>query len=456
MPEHTILVVDDEPDIREILKDRLEGYGYCVITARDGREALTQEDSESPDLTLLDIRMPGMDGIEVLKKMKEWDPDSLIVMITAYGTIELAVDAMKHGAYDFITKPLNSDLIEMTIAKALERKTLIDENIYLREEVHKNIEAIKTKIGVEEILGESQKMQELLGQVAKVAPTDATILIQGETGTGKELIAKIIHNLSTRKEWPFVVVNCGAIPENLLESELFGHEKGSFTGAYALQKGKFELANGGSIFLDEVGEIPLVLQVKLLRFLENGIIERIGGKKAIETNVRIIAATNKNLTEEMRKGYFREDLYYRLNVIVLSIPPLRDRGSDVSLLAEYYLEKCCDKYTKRLKGFTPEAMSYMKTFSWPGNVRELEHKIERAVIMTDNAYISPSDLDMAQDEEKPALLKKTKEDIEMQLLRETLARNKGNVSRSARELGVSRKTLYNMMSRYHMRPDHTN
>jgi len=448
-----ILIVDDEPDIREILKDRLEGYGYRVITAEDGQKALEKVDEDGPDLTLLDVRMPGMDGIDVLKRMKERDPDILVVMITAYGTIELAVEAMKCGAYDFITKPLNPALIQATVAKALERKTLIDENVYLREEVRRNIEALKRGIGSEEIVGKSSTMQELLRQVRKVAPTDATILIQGETGTGKELIAKIVHNLSPRTEWPFVVVNCGAIPETLLESELFGHEKGSFTGAYALQKGKFELANGGSLFLDEVGEIPLATQVKLLRFLETGIVERIGGKKTIETDVRIIAATNRNLFEEMHAGRFREDLYYRLNVVLLSLPPLRERNGDVLLLANHFLETFTRKFGKEVKGFSSEAMSFMKTYPWPGNVRELEHKIERAVIMSDNTYISSRDLDIAHDEERPILLKKTKEDLEIQLIREALKRNRGNISRSAQELGVSRKTLYNMMKRYDMGRD---
>jgi putative PEP-CTERM system response regulator len=453
MPKHTILIVDDEPDIREILKDRLEGYEYRVITAQDGYEALDKVSTEIPDLTLLDIRLPGMDGMEVLQKMKEADPDTLVVMITAFGTIELAVKAMKHGAYDFITKPLEPSLIELTVTKALERKTLIDENKYLREEIQKNIEMIRNDVGVDEIIGKSESMQELLRQAAKVAPTNATILVQGETGTGKELIAKIVHHLSPRKKWPFVVVNCGAIPANLLESELFGHEKGSFTGAYALQKGKFELANAGTIFLDEVGEIPLALQVKLLRFLENGIIERIGGEKPMKTNVRIMAATNKNLSEEMQKGRFREDLFYRLNVVVLSIPPLRDRGSDASLLADYFLRKFTEKYNKVLKGFTPEAMSFMSTYSWPGNVRELEHKIERAVIMSENVFITPQDLDMSLGDKKSMLLKKSKADLEIHLLRETLSRNKGNISRSAHELGISRKTLYNMMKRYHVKPD---
>lgn len=452
--EHTILIVDDEPDIREILRDRLEGYGYRVITAVNGEEALTAIETEDPDLTFLDIRLPGMDGMDVLKKVKGMNPDSIVVMITAYGTIEQAVEAMKHGAYDFITKPLNPSLIQMTVTKALERKTLIDENIYLRREVQRNIETLKAKIGMEEIIGESSKMQDLLGQVAKVAPTDATILIQGETGTGKELIAKIIHDLSPRVKWPFVVVNCGAIPENLLESELFGHEKGSFTGAYALQKGKFELANGGSIFLDEVGEIPLSLQVKLLRFLENGIIERIGGKKTIKTEVRIIAATNKNLIEEMQQGHFREDLYYRLNVVLLSLPPLRERGIDIGLLANTFLDKSTQKYTKNIKGFTPEAMSFINVYSWPGNVRELEHKIERAVIMSEDTYISTKDLDIGHDTIKPALLKKTKKELEVQLIRETLLRNSGNISRSAQDLGISRKTLYNMLKRYGISLNH--
>lgn len=448
MPKPGILIVDNDPDCREILQDSLGMEGYAISTARNGEEALAKIAQENPDLVLLDIRMPRLDGMEVLRRVKEQTPERLVIMITAYGTIDIAVEAMKLGAYDFVTKPLNPDHVAMVVTKALERKSLVEESRYLRKEVERSIQELKREHKFEEIVGNSPKIREVIEQVAKVAPTDATVLIQGETGAGKEFFAKVVHDLSPRRNWPFVVVDCGAIPDSLMESELFGHEKGSFTGAYALQRGKFELADRGTVFLDEVGEVPLSLQTKLFRALESGVVERIGGKKPIKTNVRIIAATCRNLAKEVEEKRFRMELYYRLNVVSLTLPPLRERGSDVELLSDYFLREFVKKYEKAIDGFRPEAKAAIREYDWPGNVRELEHRIERAVIMTDQKYISAMDLEIDQEVMKPSALKEAKTEIEVLMVKQTLVRNRGNISRSAGELGVTRKTLRSLMTKY--------
>ena len=454
MPAAKILIVDDDPDNRKILEVNLEAKGYATAIAQDGEEALLKIKRMDPDLILLDIRMPKIDGMEVLRRVKDEIPETVVVMITSYGTIEIAVEAMKLGAYDFITKPLNPAHVLMVVEKALERKSLIEESAYLRDEVRRNIEKQKGEYKFEEIIGNCPPIRDVHKQVAKVAPTDAIVLIQGESGTGQGLIAKAIHNLSPRKEWPFVVVNCGAIPETLMESELFGHEKGAFTGAYTLQKGKFELSEGGTIFLDEIGEIPLPLQVKLFRVLESGVIERIGGKKPIKTDARIIAATSKNLENEVKEGTFRMELYYRLNVVSLTIPPLRERGGDIDLLGDHFFKKFIEKYKKDLDGFTEAAREAIGKYSWPGNVRELEHKIERAVIMTEDRTISSEDLQISERGLKPSLLREAREGVESRrLIEESMAKNRGNISQSAKELGVTRKTLRKWMERYDIKRD---
>ena len=451
MPKFRILVVDDESHIRKILKDRLEKKGYQVFTARDGKAALEDIARHDPHLVLLDLRLPLLDGMEVLRTVRENDPERLVVMITAYGTVDNAVEAMKSGAYDFITKPLNPDHMTMVVAKALERKVLMSHAKYLREEEERRVQELKKEHKIEEIIGESPGIGEVIRTAAKVAPTDATVLILGETGTGKELFAKVIHNLSPRKDSPYVAINCGAIPDTLLESELFGHEKGAFTGAVALQKGKFELAHEGTIFLDEIGELPPAMQVKLFRVLENKEIERVGGKGPIETDVRVVAASSKNIKEEVEKGNFREELFYRLNVVALTLPPLRNRGGDVFLLAEHFLKSYGSKYGKKVEGFAPGAEKAMRRYGWPGNVRELEHKVERAVIIGEEPFILTKDLELEPEEGASPLLKAKEEELKIQLVKDALSRNLGNVSRAAEALGISRRTLQNLMRKYKLR-----
>jgi two-component system response regulator HydG len=451
MAKFKILVVDDESHIRKILKDKLVKEGYTVFTAADGEAALAEVSGEDPDLVLLDLRLPHLDGMEVLNILKEEDPERPVVVITAFGSIDTAVEAMKKGAYDFITKPLNPDHLILVVAKALERRVLLSQAAYLQEEEERRIRDLKEKYGIEEMIGDSPEIGRVIETAAKVAPTDATVLILGETGTGKELIAKVIHDLSPRKEHPYVAINCGAIPETLLESELFGHEKGSFTGAVTLQKGKFELAKGGTVFLDEVGELPLALQVKFFRVLESGLAERIGGREPIETNVRIVAATNRNLEESVERGEFREELYYRLKVVTLTLPPLRERGADIFLLAEHFLERFREKYRKEIGGLTPEAVKAMKKYRWPGNVRELQHKIERAVIVGEEERISATDLELDPKTAEPSLMKEKEEELKIEMIREALRNNTGNVSRSAEELGISRRTLQNLMKKHKIR-----
>jgi len=454
MTDFRILIVDDEPSIRRILKDRLEKDGYQVFEAEDGKSALEEISKRDPHLVLLDFRLPLLDGMEVLKTARENDPERLVVMITAYGSIDVAVNAMKLGASDFITKPLNPDHVTMVVARTLERKVLMNHVRYLGEESEKSVYEMKKEHGIEEIIGESPQIREVIETVLKVAPTDAAVLIQGGTGTGKELFAKVIHNLSPRKDWPMVPINCAAIPDTLLESELFGHEKGSFTGACRLQKGRFELANRGTILLDEIGELPLGLQAKMLRAVESGAIERIGSSRPIEADVRIIAATTRNLEQEARVGKFREELYYRLNVVNLTLPALRERGHDILLLAERFLNRYARKYRKNIKGFDSEARRAMNRYDWPGNVRELEHKVERAVIMTAGEDVSAKDLELDILTQGTQLLKEKEECLKVELITDALSRNLGNVSRSAKDLGIGRRTLQGYMKKYKIDRDH--
>jgi len=362
-----------------------------------------------------------------------------------------------------VTEPLSETDLNLLLtlggqaAISIENARLVEEVKRLEEEKRRRLEEenVELKRMLEDkkemLIGECEAMKGVLSAVRRVAPTDVPVLICGETGTGKEIIARALYGFSSRKEKPFVVVNCGAIPENLLESELFGHERGAFTGAYTLQKGKFELAEGGTLFLDEVGDLPFPLQVKLLRSLEEGEIERIGGRKPIRTDVRVVAATSKNLEEEVTKGQFRQDLLYRLNVVSLNLPPLRERGADIALLADFFLHTFNKKYRKRMKGLNLEARRAIQHHDWPGNVRELEHRIERAVIMAEEGLISAQDLNLSREAERGASLRELKESVELHTVKEALSRNKGNVTRSARELGVTRKTLQNLMKRYRLK-----
>jgi two-component system response regulator PilR (NtrC family) len=383
MDKHTgkILIVEDEKSMREVLKILLEGENFVVTTASDGIAGLSAIDGDIFDLVITDMKMPKADGFEILKKTKEVSPDTIVIMITAFGTKETAIEAMKLGAYDYISKPFNIDEIRLIVRKALEKKRLKEELSLLRQKV-------ETTYALENIIGKSPKMQELFRLIPKIAQSNSNVLITGESGSGKELVAAALHNLSHRREKNFVTINCAAFPEGLLESEIFGHMKGAFTGAMFNKQGLFEIADGGSVLLDEIAEMPTSLQAKLLRVLENGTFRRVGGTNDIKVDVRVISATNKDLKEEIAAGRFREDLYYRLNVVPLDIPPLRERKEDIPLLIDHFLRKTADSPKK----FTHEAMKLLIDYTWKGNVRELENVIERVSLLTERDEMTPNDL----------------------------------------------------------------
>lgn len=376
-----ILIVEDEKSMREVLKILLEGEHHKIATASDGLEGLSYLDKDIFDLVITDIKMPKANGFDVLKKVKEISPDTIVIMITAYANKETAIEAMKLGAYDYISKPFNIDEIRLIVRKAIEKKKEKDELSLLREKV-------EASFTLENIIGKSPRMQEMFKLIPRIAQSNSNVLIIGESGSGKELVASAVHNLSQRKEKNFLTINCATFPEGLLESELFGHMKGAFTGALYNKQGLFEIADGGSMFLDEIGEMPTNLQAKLLRVLENGTFRRVGGTTDIKVDIRIISATNKDLKEEIAAGRFREDLYYRLNVVPVNIPPLRERKQDIPLLAEHFLRKISGN-TKRI---TSDAMKMLIDNPWKGNVRELDNVIERVALLTDKEEITPSDL----------------------------------------------------------------
>ncbi len=380
-----ILVVDDKDSMRNMLFETLSEEGYRVDSANDGQQALDLVKNKSYDLVLTDLRMPDVDGLQVLSQVKEVDADTSVIIMTAYGTIEDAVAAMKHGAYDFITKPFDTEHLCVLVGRALENRRLRAETDLLRSEILDNH-------AIENIIGVDQKMKELGQMVHKVAGSDASVLLQGESGTGKELFARAIHNLSPRKDGPYITINCAAIPGELLENELFGSEKGAYTGAHARKMGKFEIANSGTIFLDEIGDMEIQLQAKLLRVLQQKTFERLGGTKTVDVDVRVIAATNMDLPELIRQKNFREDLYYRLSVFPLVIPPLRERPGDVHLLVDCFLDKYCREMKKPAKTLTKDAQGIMEKYHWPGNVRELENTIERAVILAEGKKVTPEHL----------------------------------------------------------------
>ncbi len=380
-----ILIVDDDPEILEIIADILREGGYAVDTAPDGIKAIRHIDAEFYDLVITDLNLPEMDGMMVLRHVVDQSSDTMCVILTGYGTIKSAVEAIKTGAFDYITKPIKSGEILMVVEKALRYKHLERENILLRRQLRK-------KYRFENFVGDSRPIQKVFELIEKVADTDSTVLITGESGTGKELIAKAIHYNSYRRDNPMVVINCGAIPEELLESELFGHEKGAFTGAHKSRIGRFELANEGTIFLDEIGDMSPNLQVKLLRVLQEQKFERVGSTRTIKVDIRIIAATNKNLISAVNKSTFREDLYYRLNVIPIKVPPLRHRKSDIPLLVDFFLKKFNEEKRKYVKEFSPEAMDALRQYDWRGNVRELENLVERVIILANGEEIGIDDI----------------------------------------------------------------
>jgi len=383
----TVLVVDDEKNYPLILGAVLEEEGFEVLTANSGREALEIQKTSDVDLILTDMKMPSMDGIELLEKIKAGDPDMPVIMMTAYGSVDKAVEAMEKGAYSYILKPFDNEKLVVYVNKAISMYRVVKENRRLRD-------AVKSQYSFGNIIGKSKVMHDIYENIRKVAPSSATVLIEGGSGTGKELVANSIHFNSPRREKPFVAVNCSALAENLLESELFGHEKGAFTGAVAMKKGRFELADGGTLFLDEIGELSPGLQVKLLRVLQEKVFERVGGVKPVSANIRIIAATNKNLKNEMINQQFREDLFYRLNVVHIVLPPLQQRKEDIHLLAKHFIGKYAHEHKSDIpvNGIAKEVERLFYDYAWPGNVRELENVIERAMVMCTTAKISEADL----------------------------------------------------------------
>jgi len=432
-----ILLVEDEKTERELLLNFLRSSGYEVEGVSSGEEALIKA-KEGFDILLLDLKLPGIDGVETLRRIKELDPGKEVIILTAYGTVETAVQSMKLGAFHYLLKPIDLDALILLIERAFEKIDLEKEVKFLKEEISK-------WEGHPEIVAVSEKMKKVMSLVARVASSDTTVLITGETGAGKEVVARAIHAASKRKKARFVAISCAAIPETLFESELFGYEKGAFTGASSSKPGKFEIADGGTLFLDEVGEIPLPIQTKLLRAIEEKEIERLGGLKKIRVDVRIVAATNKNLEEEVKKGNMREDFYYRLNVIRIHIPPLRERKEDVLPLAELFLRKFSKKIGKKIEGFSKEAKKLLLSYSWPGNVRELENVVERAVVLTRTNLILPEDLSIFDAREKMSL---KLEDLEKKHIRKVMQMTGWKIKDAAELLGIHRNTLREKLRKY--------
>jgi len=445
-----VLVVDDDPDIRTILVDRLAARGHDLLEATDGLKALEVCARELPDLMLLDLDLPGADGLTVLERLRQESSPPTVVVITAFATIEKAVEAMRHGAFDFLAKPFQPGLVELTVQKALERSELREQNRALRAALP----------GGRTLIGSSGAMRGLLEQARQVADSKSTVLLLGESGTGKEVLARSIHAWSPRASRPFIPVNCVALSEELLESELFGHERGAFTGAHQQKPGKFELANNGTIFLDEVGDIREALQTKLLRVLQEHEFERVGGTKPIRVDIRVIAATNRDLEEAVKAGKFREDLYYRLNVVRLRLPRLRERSEDVPDLAEHFLRKYAAETGKGMSGISPEAMGLLCRHPWPGNVRELENAIERAVVLGKGPEIVPGDLGLrTSDEGEPSAtagigpFHESVDAFKKDLIRRALDQAKGNQTRAAELLGLQRTYLARLIKTFGLRED---
>jgi two-component system response regulator HydG len=451
--KNSILVVDDDNAHRIMLRTLIGGWGYSVSEANDGSVAIDQVKDQYYDLVLMDVRMVQVSGLEALDQIKTYNPAIPVVIMTAYSSVDTAVKALKAGAHDYLTKPLDFDKLKITIERALEHTRLKKENRQLKESLGRHFDR-------QNIIGQSPAMIRLLETVAQVAPSEATVLITGESGSGKELIAGALHYNSSRKDGPFVKLNCAAITETLLESELFGHEKGAFTGADRRKEGRFYQAHGGSLFLDEVSEMPLVMQVKLLRVLQEREFTRVGGDKTIQVDVRLIAATNKDLTDLIHQGKFREDLYYRLNVVDLELPPLRHRQEDIPLLAQHFLKVFAAKNHKQIKGFTPRAMDLLIRHDWPGNVRELMNAVERTVVLSRSDYLSEREFPMfagTAEKESEAIGhtsiveisgNRPLEEVEKATILETLKAAGGNKSETARRLGITRKTLHKKLKAY--------
>jgi putative PEP-CTERM system response regulator len=455
---NNILIVDDEIGARESLK-MVFREDYKVLLAKNAEEAFEQMKEHAPNIILLDILLPDLDGLKVLKRMKQEDPDTIIIMITATRTVRTAVEAMKLGAYDYVTKPFDLDELRLIVSRALSNQALQKEVKYLRE-------AIDDRFDFGKMIGESTGMKHIFHLIQQIAPSKSTVLVMGESGTGKELVSWAIHHQSPRKDYPFITINCAAIPETLIESELFGHEKGAFTNAIEKKLGRCEVAHQGTLFLDEIGELSLVTQAKILRFLEEKEFNRVGGSKTIKVDVRLIAATNKDLTQQIKKGQFREDLYYRINVVPIIIPPLRERKEDIPLLIGHFIRKFNEENNKRVKGLCEEAQEWMTQYDWPGNVRELENLIERLVALTPNEYIQPHELPFPflnaskpDDGLKQTILKgsisllKAEEAFERELISDALKRTNYVQSHAAELLGISRRILKYKMDKLGIQQD---
>lgn len=453
MEDKRILIVEDDAAERRLIEFWLQEEGYKTLQAEDGKTGLRQFEENSPCLVVADLRMPELNGLELLSRIKAIDPDALFILVTAFGTVENAVEAMKLGATDYLLKPLNESEFKLVVRRALDHRHLLDENRYLRA-------FAGSAFRFENLVGQSRRMREVFEMALQVAQSDATVLITGESGTGKELLAKAIHQNSLRSKKPFVTINCGAIPETLIESELFGHRKGSFTGAVADRMGKFEAANEGTIFLDEISELDPSAQVKLLRVLQEREIDKVGHPHAIKVNVRVLAATNRNLRNLIEDDQFREDLFYRLSVIAIDLPPLRERKDDIPLLVEHFIRKYSDRYEAPPVSLTTEALSLLLRYSWPGNIRELENSIERLVVLRKGRVIAPEELSPEIRATKSRIANVALElpdegidleEIEKEILLRALQKHNWNQTHAARYLNISRKTLIYRMEKFGIR-----
>jgi DNA-binding NtrC family response regulator len=451
MDKATVLIVDDERNTREGLARALKRQ-YNVLLADQGETALETLSHNEVDIVLSDVRMPGMDGIALMKRILAREPQPICILLTAYGSVETAVEAMKVGAYDFLTKPVNLDHVELLLQRALRSRDIEEENRNLSAQLDR-------KFGLENMIGNSAAMHEVYETIRQVAPSRATVLIQGESGTGKELVARALHRLGPRAKNPFIAVHCAALSETLLESELFGHEKGAFTNAMEQRKGRFELADSGSLFLDEIGEIDSATQVKILRVLEERSFERVGGGQSVEVDVRLIAATNKNLKEMVSEGTFREDLFFRLNVVQLQLPPLRERTGDIPLLVGHFVKELSEENNKAIAGVTQDAMQALSAYAWPGNVRELRNLVERMVVLCRGDRLTlrdvPADIKNRDGASGAAVLTAniSMEDAEKQLIVSALKRNNNNRTKAAEDLGISRRTLHRKLNEYGLRDE---